>query len=107
MFVDVDGLTVVLETKKEGTSMHKFDKDLNKTIGQIKEELSKKTEAKHLTVWGIQYQNKEYNLEINESKALEYYTSKNKNIQYIFAKESDDVDFNILKILGSLGNDTN
>ena len=94
---------VVLENKKGAISMYRVQKELSKTIREIKEDTSKESKINKLTVWGIQYDDKQYNLEINESKTLQYYTQETRTIQYIFAKESE-VDYNICRVLGTSEN---
>ena len=70
-----------------------------KNIQELEEKISEDKNIKKIIVWGIQYDDKQYNFEIDETKPLEYYNEENKTIQYILAKESDS-DYGIAKFLG-------
>ena len=95
------GLMLVLESKKEkgGISMLPVKMDEFKNIQDLEEKISTAKNIKKLVVWGIQYNDKEYNFEIDETKPLDYYNQENKTIQYILAKELDS-DYGIAKFLG-------
>ena len=94
-YIDSNRLKIFLEREKrnERTIIIPIKIDLSNNISQVRDLISEKTgiESNTLHVWGIQYDDKQYNLKINQKETLDHYQRDDKNIHGILVKEESKI----------------
>ena len=94
-YIDSNRLKIFLEReqRKERTIIIPIKIDLSNNISQVRDLISEKTgiESNKLHVWGIQYDDKQYNLKINQKETLDHYRRDDKNIHGILVKEESKI----------------
>ena len=90
-YIDSNTLVAFLEREqmKGGTAIIPIKVELSNTISEVKDSISTETgiNIDKLHLWGIQYDDKQYNLKINDKKRLEHYIKDDKKIHRILVKE--------------------